>query len=298
MTGASEAKKVPNKFGMLLKNDFLASARMVPFIYLALAACFGAYYYGKLKEKTTMTNLSMVGVELVSIILIAVTFVYVVYDFNKSLYGPQGYLSFSLPVSARQLLGSKAIIYGMWMSVSFIVWFVVTDFVSVNAVTALEDVAGEGTVSVFSELLNLPSKTQMVVYVVCMALTVFAVIFAGIFMVYFALTASQMRPFQSHNIIWAVVLFVAECIVDGIIINVVSSILDALENVKIFLRIYFVCDADGKMGLFAGSLSDLYKTDMGSGIYFEMTTMLCFILFCVGLYFLTAHIMHKYVNIK
>lgn len=128
MTGTSKPK---NKFLMLLKNDFLASARVISLFYIAIiilvgifAVCAGlqgsdsisAEFASKL---ATARNVSIILSILVSFLLIFVTFFFVVYDFFKSLFSPQGYLSFTLPVSSNQLLGSKVIVYGGWMLLSY-----------------------------------------------------------------------------------------------------------------------------------------------------------------------------------
>ena len=121
MTGTSKPK---NKFFKLVKNDFLASARVISLFYIAIAVLFavfgicvliqgnGSASAALINKATMIRNISIVLSILVSFLLIFVTFFFVVYDFFKSLYSQQGYLSFSLPVSSNQLLGSKVLVYG------------------------------------------------------------------------------------------------------------------------------------------------------------------------------------------
>ena len=126
MTGISKSK---NKFGMLLKNDFLASARVISLFYIFEILVLAVFAVGAVLNKNgveqtefvskliTASNVAIIVAILVAFLLIFVTFFFVVYDFNKSLFSPQGYLSFTLPVSSNQLLGSKLIVYGGWKTV-------------------------------------------------------------------------------------------------------------------------------------------------------------------------------------
>ena len=118
MTGVSKPK---SKFLMLLKNDFFASARVISLFYIALVLLLGLFgicvFLQKgdflsaemLSKVSSLHNATIAITIVVSFLLIFVTFFFVVYDFFKSLFGPQGYLSFTLPVSSNQLLGSKVI---------------------------------------------------------------------------------------------------------------------------------------------------------------------------------------------
>ena len=210
MTGTSKPK---NKFFKLVKNDFLASARVISLFYIAIAVLFavfgicvliqgnGSASAALINKATMIRNISIVLSILVSFLLIFVTFFFVVYDFFKSLYSQQGYLSFSLPVSSNQLLGSKVLVYGGWLIISYAVFM----FTSVFLMNYTADqVIGVEKISLAKTLMEMlgdfPSTTQLIAYAVYTVMMFFIIILSFVSIIYFAITVSHVRLLQKHSI--------------------------------------------------------------------------------------------------
>ena len=195
MTGAYKNR---NKFLKLLKNDFLASSRVISLFYIAAAILFAVYglctaiskiesISPELLEKISGVRTgSVIFIFVVSFLLIFVTLFFVIFDFFKSLFGAQGYLSFTLPVSSYELLGSKVIVYGGWFVVSCALcmysFFFFMDYIS-------GVVIGEGYISLAEELmtgiLNLPSLKQFFAVAVYCIVLFFIIILNFNFISYF-----------------------------------------------------------------------------------------------------------------
>lgn len=267
----------------LLKNDFLASARVIPLFYILEAASIILFFIGDRTQKEMFLALGILFTILVAFLLIFISLFFVVYDFNKSLFGQQGYLSFSLPVTSGQLLGSKMIVYGGWMILSYIVFVVVFAFTG-NYVSV--DVVGQENMNMIETFLymfmpTLPPKSQLIVYLVYYLLNFFIAVLTAVSMIYFALAASHMRPFQKHNIIWAVIIFVINLAVFIAFMNLLN------KAFRVDLALY---DAGG-FGLAVGA-------DEYSGHYIALVPFIGYIIHGVALFFATSYIMHKKINIK
>jgi hypothetical protein len=96
--------------------------------------------------------------------------------FFKSLFSQQGYLSFTLPVSSNQLLGSKMLVYGGWMILSYAIFMFTGGFL-INY--AAENVIGQdniGMIEMFMGMFgNMPSLTQIIAYVVYIIMVFFVI---------------------------------------------------------------------------------------------------------------------------
>ena len=280
MTGSSD--KVPGKMLKLIKNDFLASARVIPLFYIIEVASIIAFVIGDKTDNTKVTIAGVVISILVAFLLIFVTLFFVVNDYYKSLFGQQGYLSFTLPVTSRQLLGSKLIVYGLWMVLSYVNFIVVIDFLGKYVES---DLIGESTMNTatgFLEMfLGFPSKAQIITYAIYFILTFFALVLSFAIMIYFAIALSHMRAFQKTNVIWAVIFFVVAAAVYFIVISVLEK----------YVGIYLSLGADKSVGLVLGDPT-------GEGTQLSLIPHIFMIIQDVAYFILTAHIMHKKVNIK
>lgn len=283
---------------MLLKNDFLASARVISLFYIAiiaLLAVFGicAAFQGNesisaelLEKISTARNVSIIISILVSFLLIFVTFFFVVYDFFKSLFSPQGYLSFTLPVSSNQLLGSKVIVYGGWMVLSYFTFF----FTSVYLMNyTADEVIGMEKISLVESLLSmmgdLPSTTQIIAYAVYIVLMFFVVFLSFVSIVYFSITVSHVRLLQKHSIIASVLVFFVTALV---FLWISFKMTDVVNFVMVFNE-----DKTLSFGILSPT-----EYLVGNQLGMEVTPGFAFIVLDVILFFATSYIMHKKVNLK
>ena len=98
--------------GKLLKNEFIATGRIMGALYAVVAVIMayvlGSYYIAK-DTASTGQMLGIMVLLLISSCSFILTAVVMIMNFQKSLYGDQGYLSFTLPVKGSTLLISKII---------------------------------------------------------------------------------------------------------------------------------------------------------------------------------------------
>ena len=295
MTGTSKPK---NKFFKLVKNDFLASARVISLFYIAIAVLFavfgicvliqgnGSASAALVSKAMTIRNVSIVLSILVSFLLIFVTFFFVVYDFFKSLYSQQGYLSFSLPVSSNQLLGSKVLVYGGWLIISYAVFM----FTSVFLMNYTADqVIGVEKISLAKSLMEMlgdfPSTTQLIAYAVYTVMMFFIIILSFVSIIYFAITVSHVRLLQKHSIFASIIIF----FITALVFLWISFKLSDLVN--------FVMVFNDDHTLSFGILNDGYSLANGN-LGMEITPAFSFVILDVIMFFATSYIMHKKVNIK
>lgn len=295
MTGASKSK---NKFAMLLKNDFLASARVISLFYIAIVLLLAVFGICVGLQKSDLLNAEMLAkvssvhnasiaiTIVVSFLLILVTFFFVCYDFTKSLFGQQGYLSFTLPVSSNQLLGSKVIVYGGWLILSYIVFMFTGGFL-LNYTADV--IIGEEKITFVESLMgllgNFPSITQLIAYAVYITVMFFVIILSFVSIIYFAITVAHMRQLQKHSLLASIPIFI---ITASIFLSIAFKMSDYINFVMIF---------NDDFTLSFGLLEKGYSiTSEYAGM--KITPIFMFIILDVGLFFLTSHIMHKKVNLK
>lgn len=275
MTGNSKPK---NKFGMLLKNDFLASSRVISLFYLIEAAALLEFIIGRKIENNTATAIGVILNFAIPFLLVFVSLFFVVYDFNKSLYSQQGYLSYSLPVTSNQLLGSKMIVYGMWMFVSYavslLVWAYLASYAEGNENIKMADV--------LLTMFGLPSLAHIKIYAIYYIILFFVITFSFISIIYLAITAGHMRKFQKSPTMSAVIFFVIIAAIMFYLIYIVD------KNIFISFLVY----DDGPTKLIVG------RQNISNGVSLPMSPVFYLVLQDVALFFLTSYIMYKKVNIR
>lgn len=295
MTGTSKPK---GKFLKLLKNDFLASARVISLFYIALIILIGIFGFCVLvggsesvgadfaDKLITVRNVSIVLSIVVSFLLIFVTFFFVVYDFFKSLFSPQGYLSFTLPVSSNQLLGSKVIVYGGWMLLSYAA-FMLTSVYLVNYTA--NEVVGMDKLSLVESLLTMlgdfPSTNQIIAYVVYLVMMFFVIFLSFVSIVYFSITVSHIRVLQKHSVVASIVIFFVTALV---FLWISFKMTDIVNFVMVF--------NDDKTMSFGILGKNQYLT--GNNLGMEVTPGFAFLALDVVMFFVTSYVMHKKVNLK
>ena len=283
---------------MLLKHDFLASARVISLFYIVEAFTLLLFFIGNylMKNSTDPGKIALKLIELcpiaaiisflIALLLIFLTIFYIIFDFNKSLFSPQGYLSFTLPVSSEQLLLSKTLVYGGWMIVSFIAFYVVTEQMAMFTNDILVDELGQENIEMGEMLLttffNLPSLSQIIASAIFIMLNIFTIMFTFVATAYFSLTVAHMRYFQKHAILWAIIIF----------FPVFFALLWLALKPADYLQLIVQFKADGGFGFGVAKPGDTY---IGG---FDISRIIMSIIECVGLFFATSYIMHKKVNIS
>lgn len=268
----------------LLKHEFIATGRIMGAVY-AVVAIIAAYllgsYYIARDTASVGQVLGVTALLIISSCNFILTAVVMITNFQKTLYGDQGYLSFTLPVKSVSLLTSKVITSTAWFVAAF------ACFMGTAAITVLvvkKDLIGEESYQTLSSMLPmfLGGKTvTTIVTTVVMALISYFVKFA-VFTVelYFAISLANTRHFQKKYILWTIIFALATLI----IVNKISDIIS--QNLVFGLSIL-----GNKMSLVTGSVA-------AGASFIDLTSIIVTIVFGVAFFCGTYYVMNKKVNIR
>ena len=272
--------------GKLLKHEFIATGRIMGALYAVVAVIMayvlGSYYI----SKDTATTGQMLGIPvllLISSCSFILTAVVMIVNFQRSLYGEQGYLSFTLPVKGSTLLFSKILASTVWFVAAFLC---LMGSAAITYFVVKEDVIGDETFSTIESLLPMflqgKSISTIVTSIVISMISYFLRFAVITLEMYFAISLANTRHFQKRYLLWTiiftiVILFAVEKI-SGVISDNITFGLSIVGN-----EISVITNYD----------------DLASGASFtDLVSIITYLIFGVGLYYATFYVMNKKVNIR
>lgn len=272
--------------GKLLKHEFIATGRIMGALYAVVAVIMayvlGSYYI----SKDTATTGQMLGITvllLISSCSFILTAVVMIVNFQRSLYGEQGYLSFTLPVKGSALLFSKIIASTVWFVAAFLC---LMGSAAITYFVVKEDVIGDETFSTIESLLPMflqgKSISTIVTSIVISMISYFLRFAVITLEMYFAISLANTRHFQKRYLLWTiiftiVILFAVEKI-SGVISDNITFGLSIVGNELSVITNY---------------------DDLATGASFtDLVSIITYLIFGVGLYYATFYVMNKKVNIR
>ncbi len=275
-------------FGKLLKHDFIATGRIMGIVYAIFVAVsayvIAPFYFSdvSVEEMGTMEVLKIFLLLVVVAALYIVTIVTIMVHFQKSLYGDQGYLTFTLPVKSFSILTSKVLVSGLWYLLATF-----SAMASLLIVTdALSKSLGEEGISLIDTLLGIFDENlnvgALVFMLACVLINSFVSVFLYILEVCFAITISNTRPFQKHHVIFTL-LFSAITVIVASIIN--SWLADSL-------LLGVTLDDGGENLKLVTDLADANITCV------NIMPAIISLVFAVGFFFATHYVMKKKINLQ
>lgn len=268
--------------GKLIKNEFKSNLHSIGMIYVVAAAAIVLMAASYIADITWISALATMVLLAAGFIAVVVTFVSVISNFQKTLFGQQGYLSFTLPVSSGQLLTAKAITSFAWMLLSYLVAIAIFIGVYLYATAMIgEDVkaAIEIMLAMFD---TFPSKGTIRVALLLVAVVIFIRIVVLIAQLYFAITLANTRALQKLGGFAAVAVFFAVFIV----MQVISLLLSQYVPLSIVLT--------GE-GIFYSTTSTMANP---LGLSFGIAGTIFDVVCAAALFFGTAKLMNTKINIK
>lgn len=272
--------------GKLLKNEFIATGRIMGALYAVVAVIMayvlGSYYIAK-DTATTGQMLGIMVLLLISSCSFILTAVVMITNFQKSLYGDQGYLSFTLPVKGSTLLISKIITSTVWFIAAFAC---LMGTAAITFFVVKEDVIGEETFSTLESLLPMflegKSVSTIVTSIVISMISYFLRFAVITIEMYFAISLANTRHFQKKYLLWTIIFTIAVLFIVERVSGIISdNIVFGISTVGNSLSI--VTDYD----------------QLAAGASFtDLVSVITYILFGVGLYYATFYVMNKKVNIR
>ena len=224
--------------GKLIKNEIKMSAHMMMNIYVAAAVTIVIMLLAYAIDISWLSAMATIALFLIAMIALIITFVGVIANFYKTLYGQQGYLSFTLPVTSGQLLAAKAIVAFLWMIVSYavsigiMIWIYdyVTSLIGDNNITMIK--------MIISMFRSMPGAKAIKGYLVLLVFAVFIQLAFLISELFFSITFANTRVMQKLGAAGPIIVFFAIFIVAQIcnflLTNYVPIIVSPGENGLIF----------------------------------------------------------------
>lgn len=276
--------------GKLIKNEFKSTAHSMFGVFLAAGITFVIMLVVFLFKVKSLMTLSSVVLGAIAVAVLVITLFSIITMFNKSLYGAQGYLSFTLPVTGKQLLASKTIVSLIWVSISFLFAIAVTVFLVVYWVAQTSDSIKQVVHSIYEMLQNMegmpdPQTAIKVLTAVVVALFVKALFL--IFKVAFSLAIANTKPFQKYNPIFiAILIYIA-----------IYLVLTVGNVCAAYIPVYLAIGSSG-VGLTINEA--VIGLPDSANIFMQMPILgyVFEIIVCSLLYVATGNIMTNHVNIK
>ena len=276
--------------GKLIKNDFKSTAHSMFGIFLSAAITFVVMVLVFLLKNKTLMVLSSVVLCAICVGALVITLFSIVGSFNKSLYGAQGYLTFTLPVTGKQILASKTIVSLIWVSISFIFTIGVVAFLVFYWAAQTSDNLKQTVEMIYQMLQSMqgfPDANTAIKVISVIVVYLFIKALFLIFKVAFSLSVANTKKCQKYNPILIAILIYFAVYVAVQIATIAAA----------YLPVYLAVGSSG-IGLeinhtligLADGVSIFLKIPI-LGYVFEAIV-------CVLLYVATGNVMTNHVNIK
>lgn len=131
-------------FGKLVKHEFRATRRVIPFVFLLTVFIAIMMMLSVLLNLSAITGLTLALLIIMIVAEVTVTYVLVIWRFYRTMCGNEAYLSHTLPVRPQLLLWSKLLVSFVWVALSYLVLFL--------CLTPVVIIIAKGTGSSFSEI--------------------------------------------------------------------------------------------------------------------------------------------------
>lgn len=193
--------------GRLIRYEFRASGRLIPIVYAVVGLLAVSGLLLSLVDAYIYMGLSFLLLFLAGAAAMIITYVVIISRFYRGLFGAEGYLSMTLPVTSQQLYLSKTIVGLGWLLLSTVVtvcaWLIAMFSllrIAANNIEFPRDFLQE-----MGRALQVFFGPSMLVFFVFSMLVSFLLFLAQAF---FCITLSNVKPFHKLGIGTAVLAFV------------------------------------------------------------------------------------------
>ncbi len=273
--------------GKLIKHDLKAGARRMGNIYLAALIATFAMLFSAFTENGILKFLCTAAVVVIACIAVIMTFASVIFGANKSLFGREGYLTQTLPVSTSSLIFSKWFSSCIWLFASYA--FAVIAFVSVAVYWTSDNQDGAQVYEMILSVMQsfgVGGETVTKVYLAITAVIGLFNMCILVMLILFAITLSNVRPFHLLGtfgiiIYLAVIIFAVQGATNGL-----ASLCDItliIQESGISMTVSQEAILSAKLG--GGQVIGL------TGVYFKTIVT-------VFLYILTIQLTESKINLK
>ncbi len=268
--------------GKLIKNEFKANIHTIGMIYVVAAAAILVMMAAYIVEITWLSAIATIVLAGTGVLAVVMTFVSVVQNFKKTLFGGQGYLSFTLPVTSGQLLAAKTITSFCWMLLSYAVAIGIFFGIYLYATAMIGEDVKFAIQMMMTMFEGLPSGDTIKLAIAFIALIIFIRIVVLIAQLYFAITIANTRIMQKLGGFATVIVF--------FVVFIVMQVIGVLLAQYVPLSVVLTSE-----GIFYSTESTMADP---LGLSFGMAGTIFNVVCAAGLFFATAKLMNSKVNIK
>ncbi|MBN1892739.1 MAG: hypothetical protein JW780_08160 [Clostridiales bacterium] len=204
-------------FGKLVKHEFRATRRIIPFVFLVTVLVAVMMTVSVLLDLDAVIGLTIFLLILMVVAEVIVTYVLVIWRYYKSMCGNEAYLSFTLPIEPKMLFWSKMLVSFVWIALSYIVAAGVTMLLALVVTSGL-GVSISDIADGFRYFWNLIGFAGHEAVAIPMIVFVFFItIIAGLTNVFFSVSLGSTSKFHKYGIggpilVYIVLYFVLQII--------------------------------------------------------------------------------------
>jgi hypothetical protein len=271
--------------GKLLKYEIRHSARYTAAVYLATLAIAAVSVIALVFNSTWLGVMSCFMLYIAGFASVIMTLVSVIKNFYDTLYGKQGYLTFTLPVKCSTILLSKLITSVLWIVIGF--------FVMGITIAVIFFYAKDKSEGIFSGIMDaiaisgitdmLPSGVVIAEAAVVLVILALLTVITYVGYVFFVVTVANIGKFQSHPKLFGGLIFLG-------IFTLVNTVGNMLTE-----KIPFTFNIASDRVFFA--FADMFSVE-GTLLSYGIGGTIFSALVAVGLLVFTGYIMENKVNIK
>lgn len=188
--------------GKLIKHEFRSTAHSMFGVFLAAGITILIMIAVMMLKIKMLMTLCVVAMIAIIVAVLVITLFSIISSFNKSLYGAQGYLSFTLPVTGKQLLAGKTIVALIWVTISFIFTVAASAFLVFFTISRTSDTLKETIQAIYDMLRTMEDLPDPRTALKVIAVIVFLMLIRALCMIFrvsFSLAVANTRRFQKYN---------------------------------------------------------------------------------------------------
>lgn len=252
--------------GKLLKYEFKATARTFLPLYAAIlvVALFNAIFLNPEGQFSNIQGIGLVVLVALFVALGVLTVIVTVQRFNKNLLGDEGYLMFTLPVSAKSLIASKGIVATVWCILSGIVAMISFGIIGLVMLVKTDAFSMFDWSMFWSELSKVIGTKEfldgILMLVAWIVLGVLSYL-AAILIIYFSISVGQLPVFNKRRKAAAFITF--------FIVNIVINYLGVLIMGETFVDTPFITSNGVMISLYASTLIEILIFFFGTSFILE-----------------------------
>ena len=256
--------------GKLMKYEMKNGLKLMPVVYLGAVVLFLLCWLFKVLNLAPMMATFMLLLVLAAIACVLVPVIYILVRYHKGVFGAEGYLTNTLPVTEGQILASRGITGFIWLILGYGVCFL--------SIAGLLFAVGE--VNLF-EFVSTAMEQFWPMAVYLLVVIVFQTILQ-LGVIYFSITLANTGPFSKNNVLFSVLLyFVCSTVMSFV---EMAGMLLVPVGIKMTGPGEFELVGQNMLNAFMDSFGSSASTSLAPDVVIGLGSVVVDILFALGLF--------------